>query len=529
MTFPFIRRSRPAIAAGALAVAAALALAGCSGGGSSSSSSSAADAAQGGTLTIAANYGPTSLDPTLQSVDPVNNEYIYPIYDYLTRLGDDGKVEPDLATSWKYTDKTNTTFQLTLRKDLKFSDGTPLTASDVTASLNYARAKGVNASWVSTISAITAPDDTTVQIRTSTPNDSLPSVLTQRLLLGGIISPAGLADPASIKSKSFGSGPYVLDTADTVAGDHYTYTPNKYYWDQSKIHWKRIVIKVAGSTTASLQAVQNGEADLMIGDATTGTAATSAGLGVATAAYGLTGIEIGDRAGTVVPALKSAEVRQALLYAIDRDAVAQAVYKGFATPGAGALLKGFPGYSTALDKSYDYDPAKAKQLLKDAGYADGFSFDIAAPAANNTNVMAQAIVQEWAKIGVTAHLTSYPDMGQLTTDVLAGKYPVTAFIYGALPTFIQSASFFTGGKTQYNPFDTNDSTIDGDLAKASSSSGADADRLYNQAWLYAQQQGFFANVYTRQAIFIYDKTKLAGFQLDSADPIPDIWDLLPAS
>lgn len=492
-------------------------------------STSSATAKQGGTLTIAATFGPTSLDPALQSVDPVNNQYIYPIYDYLTRLGANGQVEPGLATSWTYTDKTNTTFQLTLRQGAKFSDGTPLTAADVAASLNYSRTKGVNASWVSTISAITAPNSTTVQIRTTKPNDSLPTVLTQRLLLGGIISPAGLADPTSIKSKSYGSGPYVLDTANTVSGDHYTYTPNKYYWDQTKIHWKQVVIKVAGSTTAALQAVQNGEADLTIGDATTGTAAKSAGLGVATAAYGLTGVNIMDRDGTILPALKDAKVRQAILYAIDRKAVAQAVYNGFATPGAGTLLKGFSGYSASLDKSYNYNPTKAKKLLKEAGYGNGFTFNIAAPTANNTNIMAQALVQEWAKVGLTANLTSYPDMGQLTTDVLAGKYPVTAFIYGALPTFIQSASFFTGGKTQFNAFNTVDTAINGTLDKAAAATGPAAAKLYNQAWSSAQEQGFFSNVYTRQAIFIYDKTKIGGIKVGSADPVPDIWDVSRAT
>lgn len=529
MTFHFPRRGQVAFAATAFAVTA-LAMASCSSANTpTSTSSSSAGATRGGTFTIAANYGPTSLDPALQSVDPVNNQYIYPIYDYLTRLGADGKAEPDLATSWKYTDATNTTFQLTLRQGVKFSDGTPLTAAAVAASLNYSRTKGVNASWVATVKDITAPDANTVQITTSKPNDSLPQVLTNRLLLGGIISPAGLADPGSIKSKSYGAGPYVLDTANTVAGDHYTYTPNQYYWDQSKIHWNKIVIKVAGSTTASLQAVQNGEADMMIGDATTGTAAKGAGLGLATAAYGLTGIEIMDRAGTVVPALKDPRVRQALLYAIDRKSVAQAVYNGFATPGAGTVLKGFAGYSASLDDSYSYDPTKAKQLLADAGFASGFSFNIAAPTANNTNVMAQAIVQEWAQIGVTAKLTSYPDMGQLTTDVLAGKYPVTAFIYGALPTFIQSASFFTGGKTQYNAFNTVDSTINGQLDQASAATGSAADQLYNKAWSSAQQQGFFSTVYTRQAIYIYNKTKMGGIKIDSANPMPDVWDVSPAS
>src|SRR5262245_44447936 len=136
MTFHIPRRARVAFAATAFVVTAPLALASCSQPASTTPSTSGG---RGGTLTIAANYGPTSLDPALQSVDPVNNQYIYPIYDYLTRLGADGKAEPDLATSWKYTDTTNTTFQLKLRDGVKFADGTALTAAAVVASLNYSR------------------------------------------------------------------------------------------------------------------------------------------------------------------------------------------------------------------------------------------------------------------------------------------------------------------------------------------------------------------------------------------------------
>ena len=71
-----------------------------------------------------------------------------------------------------------------------------------------------------------------------------------------------------------------------------------------------------------------------------------------------------------------------------------------------------------------------------AGYADGFSVEVSAATSNNTNILAQAIIEEWSKLGVKANLTTYTDLGQWTTDILADKYPITFFNYGALPTYI---------------------------------------------------------------------------------------------
>lgn len=530
--FQLNRSSRLVAGTTALAVSAVFGLGGCAGAGDEKSATdSPSSSGVGGTLTFAANFGPVSLDPALQGVDQVNNLYINAAYDTLTRLDGKGNVVPDLATSWKYTDAKNTTFQLTLRKGVKFSDGTAMTAHDVAKSLTYSKTKGVNGpNWLGSVSSITAPNDSTVRIKTSEPNDSLPYVLAQRTLLGSIISPAGLADVAKLKTGTYGAGPYVLDASNTVAGDHYTYTPNKNYWDKSKIHWKKVVIKVAGNTTSALQAIQNGEADFMSGDATTGRAAKSAGLGISTAAFGLTGVGIFDTKGTVVPALKNVKVRQALLYALDRKSLATAVFNGFATPGNSIVSRGFPGYSSKIDSAYSFNLGKAKQLMKDAGYANGFTVNIAAPTSNNTNILAQAIAQEWSKIGVTAKLTTYTDLGQLTTDILAGKYPITVFNYGALPTYIEAKSFFTGGKTQFNPFNTTDEQIASGLRSAAATRGSAQQDAYAKVISEAQlDNAYVGNVYTRQQIAIYDKTKVSGFNLSSPDPIPDFWNMVPAS
>ncbi|CAL8969613.1 HTH-type transcriptional regulator SgrR [Propionicimonas sp. T2.31MG-18] len=522
--FP-IRDRKPArlgLAAVVVGVSAALAVTGCAGAGSGGSS--------GPVLTIAASAPPTSLDPMLQSVDQINNMYINVAYDSLTRIDKDGKIAPDLATEWKYTDKTNTTFELKVRGGVKFSDGSALTAQDVADSLNYARTKGVNGpNWMGAIDSVTAQDDTTVVIKNKTPNDALPYLLSQRLLVGSVVSSEAASDPAKLKTATFGAGPYMLDPAQTVANATYTYVPNKNYWDQSKIKYTKIVIKVVADANAALQAVQSGSADLFSGNQPTATAAKAAGLTVATAPFGISGILISDRSGTTVPALKDPKVRQAMMYAIDRSAISKAVFGGFSDPSPSLILKGQDGYTGADDSIFTYDMAKAKQLLTEAGYAGGFSFDMSTPAANNTNLMAQAVVQSWAQLGIKANLQTYTDLGQLTTDVLAKKYPVSAFNYGSLPTYIQSRSFFNGGATQYNAWNYQDADINKSLETAAAASDQAKTDAYFAAWHRAQaDQALLSAVYIRQQVTIYDQKKITGVYITTQNPVVDLgWTVAP--
>lgn len=518
-----------AISAAVLAVVTSAALVGCAGG---DDPGEADPDAGGGTLTFAANFGPSSLDPALQGVDQVNNFYVNLAYDTLTRIDGNGEVVPGLATSWEYTGDTNTTFELTLREGVKFSDGTDLTSDAVAASLEYAWTEGVNGpNWLSSVTEITAVDEETVQIRTDQPNDSLPSVLSQRLLLGSIISPEGLSDVEQLKGATFGAGPYVLDTTATIVEDTYVYVPNEHYWDPEMIHWDRVVIKVAGNTTSALQAVQNGEADFMAGDATTAAAAENAGLGIATAPFGMTGVNIMDRDGTQVPALADSRVRQALLYAVDRASVSNAVFPGYSAPGLSLFIEGFPGYSDDIDNGLEFDLDRAKELMAEAGYENGFSVQVSTTTANNTNVMAQAVIEQWAELGVTAELTTYTDLGQWTTDILAEQYPITFFNYGALPTFIVAESFFTGGQTQFNAFDTSDDALNELLNEAASApSPEEADAGYQEVLQWAQLEEAWVGVtYVRDQITIYDVSTVTGFALSPQNPIPDIWDIVPAS
>lgn len=521
------RMVRRLVAPAAAVSCTALALAGCAGAGTASTSSKSG----GATLTLGANNPPPSLNPVLQNVDPWDNWFINLAYDPLIRATGSGALVPDLATQWGYTDSDNTSFQLTLRKGVKFSDGEPLTGQAVAASLNYAIKDGVNGpNWLSSVSSVTAPSADTVLIKTKVPNGSLPFLLSQRLLMGSIIAPKGIADPSLLKTETLGVGPYVLDQSATVANSSYVYVPNKSYWNQAEIHFKKVVIQVVSSATSALESLKNGQLDIFTGDSATGQAALNDKLGVATTPFGLFGVNYDDRNGTQVKALGSAQVREALSYAINRPEIAKAVFGNFGTPDADLTVPGFAGYSAATANAFQYNPAKARQLLAQAGYAKGFSFNMATTTDANANVMAQAIVQDWAAIGVKANLTTYSDDNQLISAILAHKYPVTIYAYGALPQFIQAASYFNGGQTQYNPYNTADAQLSADLLNAAKASTPAEQNTYYTAALNRAivQMVWMSNVVATSVPIIYNNKAVAGVTISGSVPTPDVaWAVHP--
>lgn len=522
------RMARRLVAPLAAAGCAALVLGGCAG----QSSSTAAGSAGGATLTLGANDPPPSLNPILQNVDPWDNWFINLAYDPLIRATGSGTLVPDLAVKWGYTDSDNTAFQLTLRPGVKFSDGEPLTAQAVAASLSYAIKDGVNGpNWLSSVSSVTAPSADTVLVKTKVPNGSLPFLLSQRLLMGSIIAPKGVANPNLLKTETLGVGPYVLDQSQTIANSKYVFVPNKSYWDQSDVHYKQVVIQVVSSATSALESLKNGQLDIFTGDSQTGQAALNAKLGVATTPFGLFGVNYGDRNGTQVKALGNVQVREALSYAINRPQIAQAVFGTFGTADSDLTVPGFAGYSAADANAFPYNPAKAKQLLAQAGYPKGFSFNMASTTDANANVMAQAIVQDWAAIGVKANLTTYSDDNQLISAILAHKYPVTIYAYGALPQFIQAASYFNGGQTQYNPFNTSDAQLSADLQNAAAApTAAEQNTDYAAALNRAiVQLVWMSNVVSTSVPIIYNNKAVAGVTISGSVPTPDVaWAVHPA-
>jgi len=488
-----------------------LATAACGGG----SSSSEASTKTGGTLTIGMSLDATSWD-LAKAGDGNDAVYNQPVYDSLLRMAPDGSLTPNLATKWVYDDK-QTTLTLTLRDGVKFTDGKILDSAAVRANLLHTKGGNAAGSELTGIAEVTAPDANTVKITLSEPDPSLLSALGQ--VPGMIASP----DALDATSGPVGSGPYVLDKAGTTAGRQYTYTRNKDYWNASAFPYDKIVILPMTDPAARFNALSSGQVDWTTISADRVDAAKGAGLTVATTPGATEGLYIWDRDGKIVPALKSPLVRQALNYAFDRAAIVKTVRKGLGTATEQSFLPGDAAYDTSLDSRYPYDLAKAKQLLAQAGYPNGFDVTIPDLSANFPQEQA-AINQALADLGVKVKTVPVP-LNQLFTALQGGKYAMSYFKLSAVgPWDIVQNEFLKNAA--WNPFHTTDPKVD-ELVKAIAAAKVDAQpALFRQLNTYLVEQAWNAPWDVLDTVLAMNKKVTMAAQKTTV--FPPIYSLKPA-
>jgi ABC-type transport system substrate-binding protein len=422
----FSRSRRMGLVVVAIAAATVLTLAGCS-------SKSAGGSKASDTLNIAIGSTFASLDPALGgNGDPIVLPYELS-YEPLIYKNPDGSFAPGLATKWGYTDTENKVFSLTLRKGVKFSDGGALTADGVKKSLEYyGAAKGPFASRIAQFKSIDVTGPLSLTITLTESNPELPYLLMQRSTTGDIISPKGLANPKALGTSTAGAGQYMIDKSATVTNQTYTFVQNPNYWNKSAVHYKKVVLKVITDPNATLAALKSGQIDYAFGTSRNADSAKSAGFNVYTAPYVFTQVQLFDRKGTLVKALGDQRVRQALNYAIDRKTVTKALFGSYGGPNNQSTLPGSDGYSKDLADTYAYDLNKAKSLMKEAGYANGFTLPMLAfnlqPGETDA---AQAISSEWAKIGVKVKVIVPSSVNEFIA--VLGKNPDMMFFYGIQP------------------------------------------------------------------------------------------------
>ena len=403
-------------------VAAALAAAAC-GGGTSSSSPASKASTRGGTLTIAST-GPSSLNPS-SAANNAPGVYVVLAYASLINWTNANTFTPGLATSWKYVGSNDKTFQLTLRKGVKFSDGEAMTAQAVANSINYFKKSngGPTGLDYQNITA-TATGPLQVTLTSTIPDPYFVQLCTPFYLGGAIIAPKGLADPKLLQTQSEGAGEYVLQASQSVANDHYTYTANPNYYDQSAIHYKKVVIQVINEEQSAVAALRTGQIQLYIGGSkvSAGSVASAGGYVLAGPSYWV-GLQLLDWQGKVFKPLGNVKVRQALSYALNRTAITNAVFGKYATPTAEPALRSWAGYSTSLSSSFSYNPAKAKQLLAQAGYPGGKGVTVPMVYLGFSwfSELAQAIGQELKAVGINVQYDPVTTIGAMLQAIYSGK------------------------------------------------------------------------------------------------------------
>lgn len=412
------RRWRKVIAA-LSATAFAASLAACSPSESSTgtgdgSEPSGADAS----LVLAIQQAPTSFDPS--QVEPAAAgilwSSVYESLAYIDRAT--GELKPWAATGWEYSEDGK---QLTvhLRDGLTFSNGDPVKASDVAATMNRnITTPGYIQTQIAALESVDAPDDKTVVLNFKRFDPKFLPLLGREL--GSFTEEAALSNP-DIATDPMGSGPYTLDKEKTVPGTTYVLDRRDDYWDVDSFPFKTITVRLMNDATAALNAFKAGEVNAIAITPEQESAAKSTNGAVITetAPTSIRTLLLIDKSGKIVPQLSDVRVRQALNFAIDRKSIAEKLLLGYAKPTAQVFTTGGNVYDAALEDEYPYDPEKAKELLAEAGYPDGFSVQI--PSTNVTTKIEPTLSQQLGEVGIEVEWVAIPD-SQVTTIMTSGKY-----------------------------------------------------------------------------------------------------------
>lgn len=390
MTRPRLRTA--IIAFGAVA---ALTLTGCS----------SSPAPAGGTATgepsdapvrIAYHIDLSSMDPLRSGAGP-DVPVLLTMYE--TLVGFDaatGETEPGIAESWEQTD---TTLTFRLRDGVTFQDGTPVDAEAV--KFNIERGKSDFSTQVPSlvsIDSVTVIDPLTVELALNRPDPSLPAVFADRA--GMLVSPtAAAANGNDFGTAPVGAGAYEL--VEWREGTSITVERFEDYWDTELVTAPELEFKILTDGQAAVNALVSGQVDIVnqVPIANVETLKSSAGVTVLSESTTYV-----DQVyfNTSRPGLDDARVRTALNLALDRESLVAAAYLGLGAPASTYYPESHWAYTEGLD--YDFDTAQAKTLLAEAGFADGFSFELVASPARTR--VAEILKAQWAEIGVDVKITT---------------------------------------------------------------------------------------------------------------------------
>lgn len=354
----------------------------------------------GGTLQLAFEANPDNLNPfTMSSL--VSALVVEQIYDTLFVFDENLASQPNLCTEFEAPD--NTTYIFHLAENATFSDGTPVTADDVKFSLESYKDPEIGArSWAAAIDTVEAVDPHTVQVNLSAPYAPLIGYLSWQY--NPIVSKAFYeANNGEIEQVAMGSGPFVIE--DFVPDQVIKFRKNENYWQEELPYLDAMEWLILPDDQARVAALRGGEvqnADFIDHQAVQSFENNPdwTVYEVATLTHGTTVINCSQGP------LADARVRQALSYAIDRNEFVEGAALGFGE---------VTGYVPASDKTwaiptselptYQTDLEKGKELLAEAGYADGFDVTLrVSPLYVLDTANAQILQQQLEPIGVNVQI-----------------------------------------------------------------------------------------------------------------------------
>lgn len=445
----------------ATAALMALSLAGCAGGSSSSGGSSAPESggtSSGGTsdtnsesqVIIGRAYDVAGMDPGFLTE---NAQVVDNIYDRLVMRDEDMNLVPGLATEWSQVN--DTTWEFKLREGVKFHNGEDFNADAVKYSIDRVLDPEANSptySYIKTVESVEVVDEYTVYVHTTTADPLIPARFCRYPT--EIVPPKYTEEVGQqgLSENPIGTGPYKF--VSWSKDEQVVLEANEDYWGGAP-EIKKVIFRSIPETSTRVSALITGEIDIAVGVTPDEIERVESSDGIH-----LSTVEAGGN--TVYVGLKCEEapfdnklVRQAMNYAIDVDAIVTNILGGCAKVTDNLIGEKDFGYSKALD-GYEYNPDKAKELLAEAGYADGFSCTI--DSVNwylKCDDVAQAVAAYLGQVGITVTVN-----------------PVESSVYRtSVPSGEQSPMYFLGWSS------TN--TLDADAAIYSVLHSSDSYSTYN--------------------------------------------------
>jgi peptide/nickel transport system substrate-binding protein len=428
------------------------------------------------TLRLASAFDPQSMDPHALAL-LYQSRVVSQVYDSLVNRDREFRLEPALATSWKMVDAR--TWRFALRPNVKFHDGTPMTADDVVFSIGRALAKtSQRAFQLRGVTGARRVDELTVDVLLAAPD----AVLPEKMIFVGIMSRAwaekhGVQQPQDFNAKqethavrnANGTGPFVLKRYEPDARAVLAANPN--WWGRGTAfgggNLTEVVYAVIQSDATRMAALATGEADFVIDPPFQDIArlaqdrrlkfASTTDIGTQYLGFDQWRAELESSDARGRNPFRDLRVRRAVYQAIDIDSIVAKVLRGQASPTGSFVSPLVTGYLPELERRLPYDPAAARALLKDAGYPNGFTVQLDCVNVTFRAAVCQAITAMLAQVGIRATFQPspsalfFPKLTQATSSFFEFGWIPTTDAWSMLNSIVRSydgtgAGQFNGGR-----------------------------------------------------------------------------------
>lgn len=345
----------------------------------------------GGSVVYGMTQDLASLDPHVDT-DAGTRDVVFNLYEGLVKPTSDGGFIPAVASDYIISDDAKT-YTFTLRDGITFHDGTPVTIEDVKYSIDrYAEIQGESSAFSSLVDSVEVQDDKTLVVNLKESYSEFLPMMTIAII------PQSNEDPAG---NPIGTGPF----------KYVSYTPGqnleleKYdgYWQEGVPSLDSVEFKFIADVDTAFVELQAGTIDILkyLTSAQAETLGDDYNI-----VQGSMNLVHAMYLNSAYEPLSKTEVRQALCYAVDRDAINNFIFGGKSHIIGSHMIPAMSKYyEPEAETVYSYDPEKAKELLADAGYADGFDLEITVPSSYSQHVdSAQIIADELSQVGINVTL-----------------------------------------------------------------------------------------------------------------------------